>query len=834
MATHVSPRNATGKSRRLAGLLALSSLLFVGCGNRAPASSVTQARGASHAAMLEQRHLDARPAVAAITRSGDPRPGLALAFAVDAKLDEILGLSAVLSVRLQKLTPLGEVLPRIDTIAIVGSPSTLAEATAFVAQIDLAIRSEVRPEELTNPLFRENFLRLSQSVHIADLDRARSGCLGDPPRSVPFETLADTDRAKLLEESRRRVFQEQKARWGIAGSDRVVDAIVRAVESAPAWPSVTATDRLSPLKNSVTFRRGILSLVALEIRASRADHSFALARELSEPRSDLRIMLANRFPGLRVETVHAFALVHGGCLQANVVGDTASDALSERELISAVRAILATRSRIYDSSAGATVQVALEQTDASRAALLAAEAALNQPSATVLDQVSVGVETRANLMAHAAGETVKSEELFDSQANTAFAFQKLVRVENGQGQIHALLATSLLPGFEPKRGVGAMSLLLGSAAERHTGEEGVALTPWISPDGAGLLASTGKRDRAETSHEQAARLGRVLGRALTSMPLDTDFIWRERSAALARLGKAPRPALEQALLALAPDHPGLVSPQGLYSTIEATNPLELRARGLHWLAQELRLAVLANDGASMADDVERSIASYLAPYRYDAKHWVTDAIEPARTGDTTVEVPSRDSVDAAFTVCLRLPSGQGLPAIYADWLLRLLTADSGVLSRWTSERKLFSRFDAVIVGGPRLRGLILAGGVPGVSPISELNAIKSLLAELATGSEPKEVSFDELQRWSRERQFRRLSNPRQRLIDLWLNDAPAPSPDEAGFRAYLRSAFAGADVMIVRATPKPEKPELPRPKSVKSTGLTNGKSRTRGSSVMRP
>ncbi|MGC4069314.1 MAG: hypothetical protein QM784_32620 [Polyangiaceae bacterium] len=100
---------------------------------------------------------------------------------------------------------------------------------------------------------------------------------------------------------------------------------------------------------------------------------------------------------------------------------------------------------------------------------------------------------------------------------------------------------------------------------------------------------------------------------------------------------------------------------------------------------------------------------------------------------------------------------------------------------------------------------MLAIGVTEGQADAVLGVVSSLLADLGRGITDENLDFASLEQWHHARELRRLSEPSERLVELWSARAASPKPTEAGFLAYLKRAFATTKPFVVRATSKPEK-----------------------------
>jgi hypothetical protein len=740
---------------------------------------------------------------------------------ITANQEGTLALAALLAARLENQSIRFEVRPALDVISVVGAIQSASTVEHIVKALDECLRAEVRGSELSSPAFVTQLKRLSYLDRAREVALDRRGCLDETEAANPVAFVGNMDSVKLLERHRRSAFTEQNARWGVVGSEAIVGAVLKALENVPVWP----TDRVAvgqwPKKNSATFVKASPNRLSLVVRTSDAERAFAVSRELNGEQGETAEILAGRFTGLHITLARPTAMNHGGCLRVDFDATQQQDPVTYAEFLGAARVITgAVRDWAprRDATRHAMVLAALEQPDPVWASQLAAEVSLSKSESTQNDHFFLQLQT-----AETPPQTPEKllEEVLSAASHSPL--EVLTRIEAGQGKMYALLASPCVPALESKRLVGSSALFLSAMAKRYTGFDGVTLQPWISPEGAGLVASTGKLQADETTYAQAERLGRALARAATSLPPNNDVFWQYRATSLGRSGPGPRPALWQALQALAPEHPGLVAPEGVYSTIEGIEPLELRERQRQWQTQELRLALLLSDTISAADRISKAIARWGVPPQRNTNGCPIAQVESALSGTTQVEADTASTGDAAVTMSIRLPSGDGLSSIYAYFLLRLLTAPTGLFEKLGRDTPLTAQFDATIVGGTKRRGLLVAVGTPADKADTVVEALKKLFVDLGNGSAPATLDYAELEAWYREREDGQRSDPRQRLVELWTHASSAPVTSEVSFRTYLRRAFTEGEMMVVRTTPKPEKvqdrPQTgPTPSAPKSRG----------------
>jgi hypothetical protein len=809
----------------------LSLTTLTACGSGAGKGSNEPPSTVGSPAKLQERSVDEQPEVAVIVRSGDPRAGLSFVIGNDASLEDSLLLSALLTTRLEKRSLRFDVRLSLDIISIVGALETIESVKPIVRAVDECIRAEIGTKDVAVSAFVSNYQRLRQLYRAEETALERRGCLGELDVSSPVEPSVNGEMVKRLERLRRRLYTVKNAHWGVVGSETMVGAVVEALKTVPPWPTTRVTMGRWPTADGVALVKASSNRCSLVVRTNDAEQAFALSRAVNSEQGETFEILSGRFPGYRVVQSHPTAMTRGGCLRVEIEALQRREAPAISELLSVTRVISdAIRQRVPQGHDTRLTKglAALEQPEPISASMLAGEVSLSTAETVQPERFFLQIQTESV----PEGTTLTQKKFLDELLGVVPERTKLpvlTRVESGQGKMYALLASSCVPPLEPKRLVGSSSLFLSAMASRYSGVDGVTLQPWISAEGGGLFAFTGKRYDEETTRQQAERLGRALGRAATSLIADNDAFWQQRAARLFQLGPGPRPALWHAIQSLAPEHPGLVAPEGVYSTIESIAPLELRERQLLWQSQGLRLAVVLSDSANEAESVARAISRWGLPLQGSLGNCTLEQVEPPAVGSIEVENARGNSGDASIALSIALPAGDGLPSVYAYWLLRLLTQPNGLLEKLSYESGVPAQFDATVVGGPKRRGIVFVVGAPAAQTETALDALKKLFEAMANGSKPDELGYSKLESWFREREYARRSDPRQRLIELWTYAGRTPETSESSFRAYLRRAFTDGQAMVVRATSKPEKSQV-EPKN--GVDPTSSKSRRKGKSAL--
>jgi hypothetical protein len=448
----------------------------------------------------------------------------------------------------------------------------------------------------------------------------------------------------------------------------------------------------------------------------------------------------------------------------------------------------------------ATLSV-VEEADPRRAAALAALLAMSRETKKDLDRFRIEIDAGSQL--ETSHPTSEQQRMLAEIATSALPLGTLPLVhvvERGQGSLYALVASPCAAWKESGKTVGATGLLIRAIASRYHEIHAVTIDPWISANGVGLIAHTRRLSVEETPAQQAARLGEALGRVLATLRLEPNDLWRTRNDLLPRLGPGPRPALWHALQALSPQYPGLVLPEGTFASIQAVSLGELQERRGELLRMPLRLAVLENDGAEQGGVLRHALMRWLSLLRLETDQCpVLTQQEALQAGEHRIESRFPDPDDAAVTIAMTLPALLPSDEAHADLLLRMLNRPSGWLAQRMRDNKIVASVAARVVGGSQRRGLVVAIGATPSSIDAATASIRELFKELGTATLPQPSNIAEAIAETQQANRIRRMDPRVRLEDLWLSRGRIEGLDDVSFRNYLKRAFAGSNMLLVRS-----------------------------------
>ncbi|MBI4703288.1 MAG: hypothetical protein HY744_19400 [Deltaproteobacteria bacterium] len=366
-------------------------------------------------------------------------------------------------------------------------------------------------------------------------------------------------------------------------------------------------------------------------------------------------------------------------------------------------------------------------------------------------------------------------------------------------------------GDEAAEDAGSAALGALSAAASASLPQDVAVEPWVTPGGVGLLVQAPALAAAEPPAAHVGRIARALGEAFAMGQDDPDSFARARRAILASLGNDANRYLEAFARAAVPNHPSWIAPLGGMERALGLEDRRVRARWRALQRSALRFALLAPADGGLDAVAGREIDRWL--------------LEQARGG----ACPERSAAAAPLTGTHRvLAAGPGRvlvgarvpPAGEPDHELARLTAAAlggkgGLLDRALLAPGLASACSARVLGGIWAAALLVdAQPLPGkLEPARR--ALVELVATLAQDGIPDAPARRAERLWA-EQWRAEHSDPRRRVQDLWrgVPSRPPGAPDRRRWQAFVAEALAPSKLIVVvpagEAEPAPADEAGPR------------------------
>ncbi len=422
-------------------------------------------------------------------------------------------------------------------------------------------------------------------------------------------------------------------------------------------------------------------------------------------------------------------------------------------------------------------EAALTPSDPREAASAAAWRALSGRAAGGAPQRSVSFVAPSEGSESSSAELEREIEKA-AQSWTRSSIEQKSRLENGQGELWALLASPCGTSGESESDAGAQALVIRTIQARYPQLGGVSIEPWVTADGVGLLAHAPRLSPREAPAELARRMGDALGRAFATSRITGAQAAQAREDLLEELGPGPRPGLGVALDAVSGGHPSWLDPRGLSSSLVALEIHVLESRRRALLQAPLRLAVLSNTSSDQSAKVAAGIEEWLRPLRSTVTSCPTAKKSPARTGEITLE-PTDDEARPAAYVALALPTqSTGGVRREAEWTAYLLNRDGGYLSAALPGS---ASGRAAVLGGKHAGGLVIEISTTD-DPAPVVGAVRALLDRLSKGG-ATQADLDVARRRFAEIDAQAALDPRWRLVSLWTDSKPR-APDLSQLRRF--------------------------------------------------
>jgi len=379
---------------------------------------------------------------------------------------------------------------------------------------------------------------------------------------------------------------------------------------------------------------------------------------------------------------------------------------------------------------------------------------------------------------------------------TRLALERRGRVEPGQGEFWALLASPCGTGNESSADAGLAAMFVRAVAERTPHHQGVAIEPWITPEGIGLLAHGPPSDRHEKPDEHARRVASTLGRALVATPLVGSDIAQARVELLREVGPGPRPGWWLTLESIAPTRPSLLEPRGTWASLSELATQAVDDRRNAFIGGRLRLAVLANWKKSQIDAAAAGLRRWLHPLRSEGRGCAPVGATPPQAGQRTLHTSSSPDDGSVAYVAVPLPSERTRSQREAEWTLLLLNRHGGWLDQALRLPGLVSSAKARLVGGRRSSALVIEVKALPDEIDKAVAQVRALLRRLAQGAARKRDA--ELA----QRHFARLDrtvalDPRHRIVHLWRGRSRKSPADLTSLRRLHSRTFRPEKHVVV-------------------------------------
>jgi hypothetical protein len=778
------------------------------------AGPATTAAAEGPVAHLRVVRADDRPSLTLVERDGDPSAGVAVAIAHAGGSMPSVALAALTASRLSA-AGLADVRSSVDSLGFEVSAlaATPGAAQQFVTHTARALSTPVQAGDAALPAIRRALSQLTTSAPLSDAARAAAECSGElmPVAKRNLLTLDSAAGLSLLENWRTGAYSVRAASLSAVGPRALLDAAAQALTATQAWPegADAAIDSAWPSADvaGAAPSRGSSPRLSLALRVADTTAAAAATTELARENA-----LAERagmvLPGASVERVWYTARPRGACLRADLGlgGLTATPPAARLAALAlGLRDEMDRALEHAPRSRWSLAQVVVETPDPRDAAAVAAWLALSDrlPSGATRQAVVAYVSARD---VDALGKSLP-RALESQRAARTKTIEHVERVEAGQGQLWALLASPCGTRGEGADDAGLTSLALRALAARAARSEGVEIEPWVTPDGAGLLAHGAPQHATEEAAAFAERVGRALARAIAGRPSTGDTA-AARASLLGRLAQGAGAGWWTTLESLAPGHPSWLQAWGTWASVSEITAASVQARQLVLLDRPLRLAVLSNASTDQAAKIQRIIERWLGPARASVQPCAERPAAMPRAGEFVVETtddPSATPVSPAktpagqsagtdaFVAIPVTPTDAGLPA-EAEVVALALNGKQGWLERALVKPGLAASARAVTLGGRRAAAIVIEVRALDGKLAGAVAQLRTLLTRFSQGALSASDANAALSQWTQERKAKEL-DPRFRVVQLW-SGPDRGAPTAATVQRFLRGLGPQSHIVV--------------------------------------
>ncbi len=755
-------------------------------GAAAPSTSPTSSEAPLGTPPQQVAQPERRVAVVTVEREGDPAGGIAMAVAHDAGPRASYALSALMAARLEAEFPDVEAVPNAGGYRVRAWVPDASRSRRFAEAATAAALTPVHPGD---PALVAAARRLENMPTMAAGEPVAAGlaeCAGAAvvvSRGASTPPVTTAAGAAQLENWRAGAHGRESVAFAVVGPKATTEAVVGAVAGGPEWPAATPRTAAGSPPNPTTIvtpaATGTIGSPAgslapnartLSLGVWTADPQAArsAAQKLGRAGSPLleRLRVLGQGAGLRqtwrLDRVATSTRRGSACLRFDLTR-SGSSAPTPDEIELAARTVRAeTEAALASSTASSGVGVG-GMDDPRRAAAVAAWNHLGTPGPPALPRVQ-WLRYQPQPADPVGAMAVALQDAASVRPNAPI--QVVSASERGQGDLRILVASPCGTALESGRDAGVGALVMRSLALEHDRKDDVAIAPWASVDGVGLVARSRAR-AGESVDAQARRSAAALGRLLTAQELGGGSL-HQGQAALEKSWGPPTPGYSALLGALAPDHPSWLDARGDQINTAATNRHRAESTRRRWLKGPLRVAVIysGDDGqpAIVADELRR----WIGPWRSGAENICPSAptIRPER-GALRVRASSTDEPVADAYVAVPFASPEGVLPPEARWAVHAMNRPGGWLDQALISPDLASSARAFVLGGHQMGALVVELRAEPDRVDEAVAQVRGLMASLARGAvTPKDALSAAVAVEAEE--GRAARDPNSRLLRLWM------------------------------------------------------------------
>lgn len=770
----------------------LTAATILGCSACPTAPESATQHATASAPRIETTDLAGRPRLRLVIRDAETRAVASLAVSVDGGASVTFSLAGLTEQRLRNAG--FEVTSRAHGLGY-SVQTPLPDAAALRRFIPAAIDALTKPVAPQEPLLMVRARAQQVRSMDAGSDQAVDLCSGEAQLAPGQPALSNDDRVahQQLETWRRQQGTNSTA-LALVGPSAMLAEAQDVLEDTPELPTTASTSRDPwPMQDSLSVRATATDGVRLSIALRTSD----VARAMSlAPRLRTDPLLHELLDALdtrwSIERVAAVARPRGACLRIDLHSATAAPDATETSRLARWVGDYAARWPV--ASDPWVVQDAItSQGEASEAAHTAAWLALSQhlDAGPVRGAVRFEVPAARVLL----GETF----LANSRTNaSSVPFTERTAFEPGHSTLSVLIASPCGTATETARDAGKRATML-TALAAATSDNDFVVSPWLTVDGIGLLVQSRALNASETGKAHAERAARRLALALLS-PLDGALTANARQSILNQLA-GPDPDLSHLLQVLSGGQPSALEPRGNWTTVDALVHDEIDTARHAFIAEPLRLAVLANQSTTQGAELAQELSRLLAPLRL-ARGDCAAAPALVTSGFGQWRLEPNSAPRAPALVAVPLPGADSaLGPSEAEWLAYLLNRKGGWLEQRLLAPRLANTAIARIWGGRRGRALTIELFASPEQLDAAIQRARTLLYDLSRGALPLAADITAASQFFQSERIRLQHDRRHRIVSLWRGTGAPASPNLAALQRYQAAAFAPDRHLVVVSEP---------------------------------
>jgi hypothetical protein len=778
---------------REGAIAAVAALAFALSACAAPAQSPGPQAAAIAAARVERQDSPYKPRLTLVERDGDPERGVALAVYVPASASAAFALSLLVEARVRDAG--------LPTVAVHASASGFIMHALAAAPEDVRRFIQAANAALIAPITAPEIERVSTRWRAAPPRQAAASeaavarCSGELILGRDAEGVgAVPGRLALWLASVR----AGDAAFAVVGTRDYLDAGTDALRDIVPWTRLGTTAGLafgSELGGAEARPTGPQSL-SIALWGIPAATAIASAERLGEADAMLGVRLGAGFPPWRVWRVASSLSRGGACLRVDLqatsgapptlgaVGASVSNAIDELEF---------TVARVKPGPWVVAKQV-LVMEGPDQAAAVAAWQAATAAEAPAAPAAPLRMVHFSGPLAGAANAERVTHALATPPSSASAALELRRLLEPGQGQFWMLLATPCGTVAEDGASAGGLALALHAAARAHDSALGVALEPWLSVDGMGIVAHAPASTPFESAGAHAERVAEALARAVLAAGPGPEIIAASREALLEALPSGPAPGLALALRQTTANHPSYLDARGTWASLTAISARGVQLERERFARTKLRLASVGNHDEGQIAGAERRLISLMRSVDPGPVECPARGAVASTPGKYVIDAPGVRDADAV--VALPLPPSAAGPSEEARWTEWLLNRPGGWLQQALQRPGLVSTARAQVLGGANAAAIVIEIHAVDDKHEEAVAQVRGLLERLRSGAANAadvRIAREHLAQLDASRRL----NPRGRLVDLWYG-ARRPQATLESLHALHRTAFeAGREVVVM-------------------------------------